>query len=135
MNYSLIPGIKGFAEREVTKDITALTVGSGGLDVLATAMMIALIEKAARESVQPYLDSGLGTVGTQVNVSHISATPVGMKFRAESELISIDGRKLTFSVAAYDEKCKIGEGTHERFIINDDKFMSKTYLKLEKEKK
>ena len=91
--------------------------------------MISLMEKSAFESVQSLLEEGSGTVGTLMNIQHISATPVGMKVTAESELIAIDGRKLTFKVTAFDEVGKIGEGTHERFIINNEKFQAKTNSK------
>ena len=118
-------GIKGRQETVVTQDMLASNVGSGLVKVFATAMMIALIEKAAVLSIEPYLDEGQGSVGTQVNVSHCSATPLGMKVHAETELIAIDQRKLTFKVAAYDERGLIGEGLHERFIIDMQKFQSK----------
>ena len=107
----------------------ARNVGSGLVKVYATAMMIALMEKAAVLSVQPYLEEGQGTVGTLVNVSHCAATPQGMKVRAESELIEIDRRRLVFKVAAYDECGLIGEGLHERFIIDNERFQSKTDAK------
>ena len=94
-----------------------------------TAMMIALIEKAAVLSVEPFLESGQGTVGIHVDVSHCSATPLGMKVRAETELVQIDGRRLVFRVAAYDERGLIGEGRHERFIIDYAKFQAKADAK------
>lgn len=122
-------GIKGSSSETVTNEKTAVAVGSGGLSVYATPAMISLMEKSAYESVQPFLEEGSGTVGTLMNIQHISATPVGMKVTAESELIAIDGRKLTFKVTAFDEVGKIGEGTHERFIINNEKFQSKTNSK------
>ena len=119
-------GIKGCQEELATEEKMARNVGSGLVKVYATAMMIALMEKAAVLSVQPYLEEGQGTVGTLVNVSHCAATPQGMKVRAESELIEIDRRRLVFKVAAYDECGLIGEGLHERFIIDNEKFQSKT---------
>lgn len=122
-------GIKGRQETVVTQDMLASNVGSGLVKVFATAMMIALIEKAAVLSIEPYLDEGQGSVGTQVNVSHCSATPLGMKVHAETELIAIDRRKLTFKVAAFDERGLIGEGLHERFIIDMQKFQSKAESK------
>lgn len=122
-------GIKGSASEIVTAEKTAVSVGSGGLSVYATPAMIALMEKSAYESVQPLLEEGNGTVGTLMNIQHIAATPIDMKVTAESELVSIDGRKLTFKVTAFDEVGKIGEGTHERFIINNEKFQSKTNSK------
>ena len=119
-------GIKGYQEETVVEGKLASNVGSGLVKVYATAMMIALIEKAAVLSVEPYLESGQGTVGTLVNVSHCSATPLGMKVHAESELIEKDRRRLVFKVAAYDECGLIGEGLHERFIIDMKKFQDKT---------
>ncbi len=118
-------GIKGHQETTVTEKMLAQNVGSGLVRVYATAMMIALIEKAAVLSVQPYLDEGQGSVGTLVNVSHVSATPLGMKVWADTELIEIDRRRLVFKVAAYDERGLIGEGMHERFIIDNAKFQAK----------
>ena len=119
-------GIKGYQEETVVEGKLASNVGSGLVKVYATAMMIALIEKAAVLSVEPYLESGQGTVGTLVNVSHCSATPLGMKVHAETELIEIDRRRLVFKVAAYDECGLIGGGLHERFIIDMKKFQDKT---------
>ena len=121
----LEPGLKGRQETVVTEDLLARNIGSGLVKVHATAMMIALIEKAAVYSVEPYLEEGQGTVGTHVNVSHCSATPLGMKVWAETELIEIDRRKLVFKVAAYDERGLIGEGLHERFIIDNERFQAK----------
>ena len=121
----LEPGLKGRQETVVTEDLLDRNIGSGLVKVYATAMMIALIEKAAVYSVEPYLEEGQGTVGTHVNVSHCSATPLGMKVWAETELIEIDRRKLVFKVAAYDERGLIGEGLHERFIIDNERFQAK----------
>lgn len=118
-------GIKGAQELQVTESSTALTLGSGTLQVFATPAMIALMEKTAWESVAPYLEEGEGTVGTQLNISHLSATPLQMKVRCESELTEVDGRRLVFKVAAYDEVGLIGEGTHERFIVKNEKFQAK----------
>ena len=118
-------GIKGHEEAVVTEDMLASNVGSGLVKVYSTAMMIALIEKAAVLSVEPYLEQGQGSVGTLVNVSHCSATPLGMKVHAETELVEIDRRKLVFKVAAYDERGLIGEGMHERFIIDNARFQAK----------
>lgn len=124
-------GIKGHKEIVVTQENTAKAMGSGTLDVFATPSMIALMENTAFESVQPELEEGSGTVGTALNVKHVSATPVGMKVTCDTELIKVDGRALTFSVKAYDETGLIGEGEHERFIIFADKFQAKANAKLE----
>ena len=119
-------GIKGHQETVVTEEMLASNVGSGLVKVYATAMMIALIEKAAVYSVEPYLEPGQGTVGTLVNVTHCSATPLGMKVHADTELVEVDRRRLVFKVvAAYDERGLIGEGMHERFIIDNARFQAK----------
>ena len=123
-------GIKGRKEIVVTKEKTAKSMCSGALDVFATPAMIALMENTAFESVADLLDPGCGTIGTALNVKHVSATPVGMKVTCETELIKVDGRALTFSVKAYDEAGLIGEGEHERFIIFEEKFQKKANDKL-----
>ena len=125
-------GIKGTKEIMVTNENTAKTMGSGTLDVFATPAMIALMENTAYESVASELEEGSGTVGTALNVKHVAATPVGMKVTCETELIKVDGRALTFSVKAFDEKGLIGEGEHERFIVFNEKFQAKADAKLEK---
>ncbi len=122
-------GIKGHQEDVVTADKLAQNVGSGKVKVLATVMMIALMEKTALLSVEPFLEEGQGTVGTRVDVSHCSSTPLGMKFSVDSELVEVDRRRLVFKVAAYDERGLIGEGTHERFIIDNERFQAKTDTK------
>ena len=124
------PGIKGHLEQTVTDELCADRIGSGLVKVFATPMMIALIEQTCNESVVPLLDAGQGTVGTHVNVSHLAATPVGMRVWCDSELTDVDRRRLTFKVAAYDESGLIGEGVHERFIIDTEKFQSKVNAKL-----
>ncbi|MDY2590687.1 MAG: thioesterase family protein [Agathobacter sp.] len=125
-------GIKGTKEITVTNELTAKTFKSGTLDVYATPAMIALMEDVAFESVASELEEGNGTVGTLINVKHVAATPVGMKVTCESELTKIDGRALTFSVKAFDECGLIGEGVHERFIINEEKFQAKANGKMDK---
>lgn len=125
-------GIKGTGSVEVVRENTAAAVGSGMLEVFATPMMIALMEKTACESVAPYLEEGSGTVGTELNVKHVAATPIGMQVTCETELVEVDGRRLVFQVKASDEAGLIGEGTHERFIINNEKFQSKANGKLNK---
>ena len=125
-------GIKGQRETIVTKENTAAGIGSGSLEVFSTLMMILLMEESCFMSVNDILEEGFTTVGTCVNVKHLSATPLGMKVVIKSELIMVDGRALTFKVEAYDEKGLIGEGIHERFIVNNEKFQSKTDSKLDK---
>ena len=124
-------GIKGNIRFTVDQQGSAREMGSGALDVLATPKMIAMLEKAAWESVQPYLEEGCGTVGTLMNVTHEAATPLGMKVTCTSELVAVDGKKLTFRVEAFDEKGRIGGGTHERFVVNNQRFQSKTDQKNE----
>ncbi len=118
-------GIKGHLERMVTEEVTAARIGSGLVKVFATPMMIALIEQTCYESVAPLLEAGQGTVGTLVNVTHSAATPVGMRVWCDSELVEVDRRRLVFEVKAYDECGLIGEGRHERFIIDSAKFQAK----------
>ena len=101
-------GIKGKEETLVTEANSAKTMGSGTLDVFATPAMTALMEKTAWKSVAPYLEEGMGTVGTLLQITHDAPTPLGMKVWCESELTEIDGRRLVFSVSAYDETGKIG---------------------------
>lgn len=125
-------GMKGKQEVAADETNSAKTMGSGTLDVFATPAMIALMEKTAWESVQPYLEEGSGTVGTLMNVKHVAASPVGMKITCETELTKVDGRALTFSVKAFDEAGLIGEGEHERFIVYNEKFQAKADAKLEK---
>ncbi|MEQ2455257.1 thioesterase family protein [Flavonifractor hominis] len=126
---SITVGSKGRAECVVTQETTAAAVGSGLLPVFATPQMIALMEGAAVDAVQAGLEEGQGTVGTHLDVSHDAATPIGMRVWAEAELTAVEGRKLTFAVTAFDEAGPIGKGVHERFIIQNDRFLSKTEAK------
>lgn len=118
-------GAKGRAETVVTEHNTANAVGSGLVPVFATPYMIALMENAAVNAVTPYMAEGEGTVGTHLDVSHDAATPIGMKVWAEAELVQVDRKALTFQVTAFDEAGMIGKGTHSRFIISVDRFLSK----------
>ena len=127
----LTVGIKGKQELIVTEDKTAKTYGSGTLEVFGTPAMIAFMENTALKSVAEYIGEGNGTVGTKLNVNHVAATPVGMKVGCETELMKVAGRALTFEVKAYDECGLIGEGTHERFIIMEEKFQAKANSKLQ----
>ncbi len=129
-NMELKAGIKNTGEVVVTRELCAAQVGSGLLDVYATPMMIALMENVASTGVAEYLEEGQDTVGTKINVDHVSATPIGMKVTVEAELVEVDRRRLVFSVKAFDEAGLIGEGTHERFIIDNEKFFSKAQGKL-----
>lgn len=123
-------GIKGHIEQTVTDELCADRIGSGLVKVFATPMMMALIERTCNESVTPLLDPGQGTVGTRIDISHCAATPVGMRVWCDSELVEVDRRRLVFSVRAYDQCGLIGEGTHERFIIDSDRFQQKADAKL-----
>lgn len=128
---SVTVGIKGRAEDIVHDGNTAQAACSGALPVFGTPFMCALMEKAAWTSIAPYLNEGEGTVGTKLNISHDSASPVGMKVWAESEVTLVDGKRIELKVEAYDEKGLIGKGTHERFIIANERFLAKTQRKLE----
>ena len=122
-------GITGHREQIVTPEMSAARVGSGLVDVFATPMLVALVEQTCYESVLPHLDEGQGTVGTLVNVSHLSATPIGRRVWCDSELTDVDRRRLVFTIKAYDDAGLIGEGTHERFVIDTAKFMDKLKAK------
>ncbi|SES87711.1 Thioesterase superfamily [Natronincola peptidivorans] len=132
MDFNLSTGMKAKVEINVELKDTAVSFGSGGVKVLATPMMIGIMENAALKAVDFNLPEGYATVGTHLEVKHLAATPIGMKAYAEAELIKIEGKKLLFNVTAYDEKEKIGEGTHARYIISVDKFIEKTNEKLHK---
>ncbi len=123
-------GIVGQQEMVVTEKDTAEALKSGTLKVLATPAMIAFIEETAWKSVAPELEEGCATVGTSLNVKHMSATPVGMKVFCQTRLVEIEGRRLMFHVEVSDEKGNVGGGTHERFIVQSDKFQKKADDKL-----
>jgi fluoroacetyl-CoA thioesterase len=125
----LIPGLKAEAELVVGDEHTALRVGSGRVHVYATPLMIALMEGAAVAAVEEALAPGQQTVGVRIDVRHLAATPVGMRVRAEAELIGIDGRTLTFRVSAADEKEPIGEGVHLRMIVDAERFDARLQAK------
>ena len=124
-------GLKGRAEAVVNDSNTAQAACSGALPVFGTPFMCALMEEAAWKSIAPHLEPGQSTVGTKLDITHDSATPVGMKVWAESEITQVDGKRLVLKVAAFDERGPIGQGTHERFIVTDERFLSKTAKKLE----
>jgi len=118
-------GLKNSATTTVTVEDTAVKVGSGSLEVLATPKMIALVEKAASDLLEKNLPAEFTSVVFSLLVAHTSPTPVGMKFTAEVEVIAIDGKKVMFHFEVFDEVCEIGSGTHERFIVDRKKFLSK----------
>lgn len=122
-------GIIGEAKDNVNENNIAKTLRSGELKVYATPSMVALMEEAAYKSIQGQLEEGKGTVGTLMNIRHIDSTPIGMEVTAKSELVEVDRRRLVFKVEAFDERGKIGEGIHERFIIDNEKFQLKTDIK------
>ena len=128
---SVTVGLKGRAETVVSDANTAQAACSGALPVFGTPFMCALMEEAAWKSIAPHLETGQSTVGTKLNITHDSATPVGMKVWAESEITEIDGKRLVLKVTAFDEKGPIGQGTHERFIVTDERFLAKCAKKLE----
>ena len=123
-------GIKGKSKTTVTKELCADAWGSGGLPVYATPAMIALMENTAWASVEPCMEEGRSTVGTKLDVSHLSASPVGAHITCESELIEVDGRRLVFKVSASDDAGPIGGGMYERFVINTEKFMKSAEAKV-----
>lgn len=118
-------GLRGEAATVVDSSNTAKTMGSGELEVFATPAMVALMEKASTNALSESMPEDSSSVGTLINVKHMAATPVGMKVTAKAELVELDGKRLVFLVEAFDEKDKIGEGKHERFIINKGRFMAK----------
>lgn len=125
MLQELKPGLTGTAETVVRETNTALAMGSGSLHVFATPSMVALMEQAACNAVAACLDEESTSVGTLVNITHDAATALGKKVTATATLVEVQGRKLVFEVTAADEDKQIGKGTHERFIVNKEKFMAK----------
>jgi predicted thioesterase len=125
MSQILVPGIKLTITKTVGEGDTASVYGSGLLDVLSTPAMIALMEQTAMKAVEACLNDGEGTVGTEINVKHLKATKVGKGVTCTATLQEVHGKRLLFHVEANDDDGKIGEGLHERFIIENEKFMAK----------
>ena len=125
----IVPGLIGERETKVEVEKNARHLGSGNVSVLATPEMVRLMEGAAVKAVDHLLPDGYCTVGIRVDVSHLAATPLGMTVRARAELLAVDGRKLTFRVEAFDESEKVGEGIHQRKIINLAKFKERVEAK------
>ena len=123
-------GMKGEVSTLVEREDTAKEVGSGSLLVYATPCMVALMEGAACEAIEEAMDDTKTSVGTELNIQHLSATPVGLEVRAEAEVTAVDGKVVTFEIRAFDEAGEIGKGTHKRVIVNSQKFLDKTYGKL-----
>ena len=119
---SLKPGLKGSAQLVVGEEHTAPRVGSGRVRVLATPVMINLIEAAALAAIEHLLPAGYQSLGTRLDVRHFAATPVGMRVQAEVEVVKVEGRSVAFRVAVNDEKEPIGDGTHERMVVNVSRF-------------
>lgn len=123
-------GLKGYKEIVVNESMLASNMGSGYVQALSTPTLIACMEAAAASSMAGVLGEECTTVGIRVEISHLAPTPLGAKVRCESELLDIDGKILTFQVDAYDEVEKIGQGQHQRAIVNGEKFQEKTMEKL-----
>ena len=123
-------GMKGEVSTLAEREDTALEVGSGSLLVYATPCMVALMEGAACEAIAEGLEENETTVGIELNIQHISATPVGMEVRAEAEVTAVEGKIITFALRAFDEAGEIGKGTHRRALVNSQRFLDKTYSKL-----
>lgn len=128
----LKPGLVAETQAVVKPEQTAKSVGSGYSEVLATPMLIALMENAALKAVQPAMPIGQTTVGIRIDALHLAATPVGMKVRAKATLVKVSGRKLVFDIEAFDERDKIGEAQHERFVVEESRFVEKAYEKAKK---
>ena len=118
----LRPGLVGESSEIVTDQLTAASHGSGLVPAFATPAMIALMENASVAAIQKYLPTGQTSVGIEVNIKHLAATPVGMRARARSEVVAVDGRRVSFKVEAWDDKDKIGEGTHARMVVDNARF-------------
>jgi predicted thioesterase len=126
----LTPGLSGVTEVIVAEQHTAPHVGSGHVHVLATPVMVNLMEAAALQAVDGLLPAGFQTVGTRLEIGHFAATPVGMRVTARAEVTAIDGRTITFRLSAEDEREPIGTGTHERIVINVARFDQRLQEKL-----
>ena len=126
----IVVGMKGEVSTLVEREDTAAEVGSGSLLVYATPCMVALMEGAACEAIAEAVGEDQSSVGISLDITHLSATPVGLEVRAEAEVIAVEGKVITFTVTAYDEAGKIGEGTHKRCLVSVQKFLDKAYSKL-----
>ena len=126
----LTPGLEGHSELVVGEEHTAPRIGSGRVRVLATPVMINLMEAAALDAVENLIPAGHQSLGTRLNVRHIAATPVGMRVRATARPVSVEGRTLEFRVEAHDERDLIGDGTHTRLVVNVERFDQRVQAKL-----
>ncbi len=129
MDYNLHAGMTAEKSEQVTDNNTAIKYGSGGVPVYATPAMIGIMEGTCLAAVDPHLPAGMATVGTHLEVKHLAATPVGMTVRAKATLTAVGGKKLSFTIEAFDDKEKIGEGTHQRYIIDLAAFLQKAAQK------
>lgn len=129
----LKPGLKGSADILVGEEQTAPRVGSGRVRVLATPVMINMMEAAALDAIENLLPEGHQSLGTHLNIGHYAATPVGMRLRATAEVTKIDGRNVEFRVEAFDDRERIGDGTHTRVVVNVDRFDQRIQRKLKNE--
>lgn len=128
---SIFVGATGRAEAAVTEQNTAIAAGSGRLPVFGTPFMAALMESAAVNALAPYLGEGETSVGTRLDITHDAATPVGMAVWAVAEITATEGRKVSLTVAAFDTAGQIGGGSHERFLVDGERFLSKTQRRKE----
>lgn len=122
-------GLVGESRGAVTESMTASSMHSGDVPVFATPAMVALMEEAAVRAIAPVLEAGKTSVGVRMDVRHLAATPVGAPVRAQARLTLVEGRRLTFKVLAWDGSEQIGEGTHERMIVDREKFLQRTAAK------
>ena len=129
MDINLCIGIKKRVNKCISEKDTASIASSGDLKVFSTPGMIAMMENASMNLVKDYLETEYTTVGIEVHIKHLSATPIGMEVWAEAKLIEVDNRRLVFQVKAWDEKDLIGEGIYERFIVQKDRFLARTQEK------
>ena len=125
MEYEILKGLRHSETLVVEHKDTAAVYGSGALEVFATPAMIALMEKTCLESVADKIGEGNTTVGIAVNIKHLKASPVGSSIRCDAEIIEVDRRRLVFAVQCFEDDTLVGEGIHERFVVNSEKFMSK----------
>lgn len=123
------PGIRGEAEATVDDRQTAAAVGSGAVASFSTPSMVALMETASINAITPYLDEGESSVGTEISVRHLAATPVGYHVKAKAEVTAVDGKRVSFTVTAFDDREKIGEGAHVRYVIDFARFMERVRTK------
>ena len=125
MEYEMLKGLINSETLLVRHEDTAAVYGSGALEVFATPAMIALMEKTCLESVSDKIGEGNTTVGISVNIKHLKASPVGALIRCDATLVEVDRRRLVFEVKCFEEETLIGEGIHERFVVDSEKFMGK----------